>query len=129
MGLASRLKSLFNSNSAERHERKQAASEQREQQRQNDGLLDIALKRGRMQSFTPDDLPAFYRGRQDKAEIAASKGEESKQKPEGEKHVEFDDQALKDGDGAVQEGEARREASASVNNGKGDAAPDSGPRG
>lgn len=65
MGLATRLQSLINP--SHRASRKQTERDRHDHARQNGGgLLDIALKRGRMRSFTPDDLPAFYRAQEER---------------------------------------------------------------
>lgn len=59
MGLFADLRSLLDP--THRASRRQAEQERHDHARQNSSLLDIALKRGRMRSFTPEDLPEFYR--------------------------------------------------------------------
>lgn len=65
MGLRTTLKSLLGS---DQHATRRAEERSRHDHcRQNAGLLEIALKPGRMRSFTPDDLPAFYKAQQERA--------------------------------------------------------------
>lgn len=66
MGLRATLKALLNPD--QRTTRKAHEHERHAHCRRNAGLLEIALKRGRMRSFTPDDLPAFYRAQRERAE-------------------------------------------------------------
>lgn len=80
MGLIARVKRIFNADY--RANKKQTAKEHRDYCRENEGLLGIALKRGRMHSFTPDDLPAFYRERERKTEQARREREEAERKKE-----------------------------------------------
>lgn len=91
IGLRTTIKSLLGSD--QRTVRKQYERERHEHCRQNAGLLEIALAPGRMRSFTPDDLPAFYKAQQEREERGRKAVEQETVGTESQKErVELGDQ-------------------------------------
>lgn len=82
MGLKAFIRSVTSPN--QRATRKQPQKDRRDHAREKDGLLGIALKRGRMHSFTPDDLPAFYRQREERAKANQAQAQPQQQATKAE---------------------------------------------